>query len=293
VLRGGDPAAHLVATLPSAKVLKLVVENGGDDYYYDHADIADPKISCGLAPAPATLTVTPASSNVTIYDLTSVTVPLNITSNDPALHGPFDVRLEEQPDSSVFDPSVVTVLDLQLKTPQIDDLGSQSIAFSAPGINRNNRRSSAEVDIIISKNGVTLARVPLNVVLLYPEVSGKFTPSAVSGHDGDVISGTFQLTLKPKLDLDVIPSIELIDSYNPLFFSTAVVTGSPQDLSTTDATVLNYPIGITLHNARYAPSLPYTTTDDYYAQFNGIGVFGPFNKGLQVRVPLNVTITGP
>ena len=46
VLRGGDPAKHLAATLPSAKVLKLVVTNGGDNYYFDHADIANPTISC-------------------------------------------------------------------------------------------------------------------------------------------------------------------------------------------------------------------------------------------------------
>lgn len=46
VLRGGDPAAHLSVILPRANVINLVVSNGGDDYYFDHADIANPTVSC-------------------------------------------------------------------------------------------------------------------------------------------------------------------------------------------------------------------------------------------------------
>lgn len=45
-LTGTSPVQHLTADLTGGRQLRLVVNNGGDNINYDHADWADPQITC-------------------------------------------------------------------------------------------------------------------------------------------------------------------------------------------------------------------------------------------------------
>lgn len=49
VIRGQNPAQFIQVNTRNAKTLKLIVDNGGDNYNNDHADWADAKLTCGEA----------------------------------------------------------------------------------------------------------------------------------------------------------------------------------------------------------------------------------------------------
>ena len=59
VLRGSDSARAVSANVTGVQTLRLVVTDGGDNNYYDHADWGDAKVTCG--PTDTTPPATPAS----------------------------------------------------------------------------------------------------------------------------------------------------------------------------------------------------------------------------------------
>lgn len=46
VVTGAQPAKKVTAAIQGARHVRIVVTNGGDNAYFDHADLADATITC-------------------------------------------------------------------------------------------------------------------------------------------------------------------------------------------------------------------------------------------------------
>jgi NPCBM/NEW2 domain len=226
VLKGSDAAAKRVLfAFPSAKVLSVVVNDAGDNNYFDHVDIANPMFACAPG-APMTLD----QSALSVYHLHSGTLRATF---HPALSGTVKLRLVADPilNSPVALGGRREAPPLVLDTTTLSLSGGQSqvreLKISAP--NTIDRFSTDDTDsfrLIASVGGTDIATASVNLTELPLKITSQLLPGTVSGRVGDLIQMTLLTTVDPPLPaaVQMKPFVVYRDAGN--LSSVGVTTGT-------------------------------------------------------------------
>ncbi|WP_184132511.1 NPCBM/NEW2 domain-containing protein, partial [Deinococcus humi] len=208
--------------LTGARELRMVVTNGGDNIDYDHADWANPTITCqAIQNQPLTMTVSP--STVEIFHKHTATVKATFSGT---FNGPVNLSLPRvSPDGSV--------LTLQTSQVSLPASGTGTVtrdviieAPSLPGSLGDLALLTAQYRLVASQGGQERTSAPLTVTEKLLTVSTSLMPSSLSGPVGATRRVTATVTVSPALAQPVpITLLGTTQSTNDVF--TVVPVGAP------------------------------------------------------------------
>lgn len=210
VMTGSSATKQPGVDITGKQELRLVVTDAGDNKFFDHADWANPTVTC-VASAQPTLTL--GQSSVEIFHKRSATV--NATFEN--ISGPVTLRLVPPADFSPGGnaPGGVRPIVLQTTAATLDSAGSTvPLNLSAPGlpayrneITEEEGRLSYTYTLIASQNGQDIASASL------PITEGLLTLQAgVELPDGPLqsgVAGTVVMTMKVTPSLDELKPVTL------------------------------------------------------------------------------------
>ena len=200
VLRGSDAAArHVAFTFPSAKSLSIRVTDAGDHNYFDHADIANPLLTCRPVQAKPTLTLD--VNELTVYHLH--TAALHATfKNFPA--GKVQLRLVGDPVPVVgSQPPRSVTLPFALQTHSVDLMAranqTRDVVVGAP-LPLNYYDTNQELfHLIASVNGQDVTQADVTLRQLPIKFTATIDPATITAHSGEEKSFVLTVTADPPL----------------------------------------------------------------------------------------------
>lgn len=211
VVRGRDAARSISVDVKNVMALKLALTDAGDNMNFDHADWANPKITCAAGGTADSPRVQFSQSAYSVFHKHNASLPVTFKN----ISGPVSLRLEMGAAENITSSGLVldtTTLTLngaeQLKNIQISapTLGEISPSLFYQPI-------TAPYQLIVSQNGQDIARSPVTLTERLLEVRTSFEPSTVTAaSDG---SGTTTLVVKVSPPLDQPVEIFADDQFRP------------------------------------------------------------------------------
>lgn len=269
-MTGASATRHLDVNIGGAGEVRLVVTDAGDGRAYDHADWANPSLSC-VAEPPVRLTLD--QNEVVAYHMQRV--PLRATLSPGSVRGPVDLRLESADGSN---PEV-------LQTTRIDVAGAgpvtQDVFIATPNISSQEFIGSGEPQsyrLIASANGRDLAGADLRVLVRPLSIQTRYSPSRFVTPPRETVPLTLALDISPPPTLPLSFSLELRgvkDSGLGQGTARLVTPGTVYDVRGTHNL---FPVNVSPETAVLGADK--TAGVDFFTtvRFTG-GDFGPYLKG--------------
>ncbi|MFK7604229.1 NPCBM/NEW2 domain-containing protein [Deinococcus sp. SM5_A1] len=197
-MTGASASKKANVNLMGARELRLVVTDAGNGIDFDHADWADPKITCVAAGVAGSPTVQFAQPEYTIFHKHNASLPVTFKN----ISGPVSLRLEMGAIEDVKSSGLV------LETTSLTLNGSEEtrdLLISAP--TRGNisptlgsRTIVAPYELIVSQNGQDIAHSTVTLGEAALSVSAAFEPSTVVSNANGIGTTTLVLKVSPPLD---------------------------------------------------------------------------------------------
>lgn len=212
-MTGGMSSQHIDVALGGKSDLRFVVL-GGTDYYYDHADWANPSLYCSVPQAQPSVTLD--TSRLNIYHLH--TSALHATfHNYPK--GPVQLQLVSDPSGDTDPFNSRESYPLVLQTTQLELSGDQTenkdIVVAAPVKPMSNTGKNAKFFLKILASGGAMASLPVTLVELPINFTARFEPSSLSGRSGETKTAALIVTADPPLD--AAQALDIQAGLPPLF----------------------------------------------------------------------------
>lgn len=200
-MTGASATKKVNVDLTGARELRMIVTNGGDNIDYDHADWADPRITCVAAGPSTRPTAEFSQSAYTIFHKHNASLPVTFKN----ISGPVSLRLQLGATENVISSGLV------LNTTSLTLNGAEqtkNLQISAPTlgeipIESYGKDIVAPYTLIVSQNGQDIARRAVTLTEALLDVTTYFEPSTVMVNADGIGTTTLVLKVSPPLDQPV------------------------------------------------------------------------------------------
>ncbi|MFC3834189.1 NPCBM/NEW2 domain-containing protein [Deinococcus rufus] len=274
---GQDATKRVDLNITGKQELRLVVTDGGNGISYDHADWANPKITCqAVSASPLTMTVSPGT--LSIYHRHSATVKATFSGT---FSGPVNLSLPLV-DSPEGVPMVLRTAQVSLPSSGTGTV-TRDVVIDAPDAPTglvDPAPLTSRFRLVATRNGQQVASAPLTITERLLDVHTTLTPTTVTGRPGETRRVTVTVQVSPPLARP--EPIALQDTFPNEEFTTAPVGPLYGDGGTMkqDFTVTLQPDA--------QPGIPSFTADYFIQVSNFAGYRVPYYGGSLKTLTWNV-----